>query len=266
MGDILGGEYRVTPRTHTTTGQYGNSQLDKNGNLLVKSRPQFREDNQFVAGAASTTGKIDAVAASAPAVIIGVDCSDFPVEAIDWAIAFDNSWSYQYARSNGNALSATITFTDATAVDADDTFVLNGVTWTAKTSGAVAASHEYNLGADNAAASVALAAALSGAYGPGVTATSAPVAATDVITITATTATVLQFAQGTSASNEIAWVETSKLGLDFQGAQVTGKTTTAAWHAETLPSHYIDGWGWGYIIITNDEASTAILEARATRR
>lgn len=225
----------------------------------------FREDNQFVAGATSTTGKIDAVAASATT-IVAVDCTDFPVEAIDWAVAFDNSFSYQYARANSNALSATITFTDATAVDADDTFVLNGVTWTAKTSGAVAASHQYNLGADNAAAAVNLAAALAGAYGPGVTASSAAVSATDVITIAGTTATVLQFSQGTSASNEIAWVDTTKLALDKQGALVTGKTTTVAYHAEALPAQYIDGWGWGYIIIVNDEASTAILEARATRR
>lgn len=226
---------------------------------------KFREDDLFLAGALSTTGKIDAVAASATA-IIACPCEDFPVEAIEWAVAFDNPFSYQYARANSNPLSATITLTDATAVDADDAFILNGVTWTCKAANPVAASHEYVIGADNAATAANLAAALAGTYGPGVSASVAAVAATDVITLTGTTATILQFAQTGSDANEIAWVETSKLNLSVSGSQVPGKLTTAAWKDEALPTQWLDGWKWGALVITNAEASTALLQVRANRR
>jgi hypothetical protein len=267
MAIVQSAEYSTTAPQETIDGKQGKLQMDENHNLLVRTRPRFRESNLFNAGAASTTGKIGTIPATTGYIIVGVDCSDYPVEWIDYAVTIDNAWSYQFARANSNALSGTITLADATAVDDGDTFVLNGVTWTAEATeeDVVAADHMFWLGANNAEAAVNLAAALSGAYGPGVTATAAAVDATDVITIQATTATVLQFGQGTSASNEIAWADTTQASLDKQGAQVTGKAATTGWHAEVLPPHYVDGWAWGYLIVYNVDGDAATAEVRAVR-
>ena len=50
---------------------------------------------------------------------------------IDWLIQSDQQYTYQFYRANSNPIAATITLTDATAVDDGDTFEVNGLTFTA---------------------------------------------------------------------------------------------------------------------------------------
>lgn len=269
MGIITKGEYKTSPPILTVDGQYQNLIVDENGNLKVTTGSTYRESNNYVAGALSTTGRIGTVAAGAT-IIVAMSCDDFPVTKVDWAIDCDKSWSYQLGRANNNPLTATITLTDATAVDDGDTFVLNGLTFTAESTegDALAANRKYYIPSQALAAANLAALLLDETYGVPGLATAAVTApgSTDVITLACDDATVLQFGQGTSAANEIAWAETSKLNIDMQSALITGKTTTAAWAAEVIPDHYIDGWGWACILLTNnDGANAATFEVRGTR-
>ena len=239
---------------------YGKVSLDDDDNLFVRTRPQLRETNNFVAGASSVLGKIGAVAASGQ-LIAALDCSAFPVERVDWAVAFDNSWNYQLARANSNVLSVTITLA---SVQANDTVIINGLTFTAHADTTVEATGQFKIdGATDTLDADELVKCINTRFAAlGITA-DAPAA---VVTLTATTATAIQCATGTGGARIIC-ADTTQVALDKQGSQVTGKTTTAAWHAETVPDggHYIDGWGWAYLIITNAEASTAVAEVRGTR-
>jgi hypothetical protein len=181
---------------------------------------------------------------------------------VKWVVEGNKAFSAQPYIAESNPLSGTLTLTDATAVDDGDTFVLNGLTFTGEaTEGdASAAARKYWLGANNAAAAVNLTALLNDAtYGvPGFEFTVAAVDATDVITFTATTATALHFAQGTSAANEIAFADTTLASLmkaetAVADASATGNATTAGTVIEQDNDGFVPVLG-----LTNSDAADAM--------
>lgn len=254
---LVKGKYQTTAPSLSVNGVYEYLQVDSSGNLAVTSRPHVVVNGTDLAGAASTYGKIGTVA-NAAAIYVLADCTGFPANYVDWVVKSDQQFTYQFFRAHANPLAATITLSDATAVDADDTFVLNSLTYTAKTSGAVAASRQYNLGADNAAAAVNLATLLQGAYGvPGITASdSVPGTGNDVITLSATDATTLQFGQGTSASNEIAFADTTLLNLYLQAAASSNQAATSTMAGQII-QQAVNGWEYAVLKYTNTSGSTA---------
>lgn len=218
------------------------------------------EDERVLAAASGTWNSAGTIGTVTAQTSIYVRCACNQVtpatSAVEWRVKnnlANATLNWYKARSIVN--SATITFTDATPVDNDDTFVLNGVTYTAKTDSAVAASHQYDLGASNAAAAANLTALLNSAYGPGVTATCAAVSATDVITITATTATVLCFGQGTSASNEIAWADTTLASLIADASMTAVTLGVNSTTAGSLYKQNVYGWPYVYMGIANAHAT-----------
>jgi hypothetical protein len=223
-----------------------------------------------LAAATGSTDGLGKIAAEPAAGILYVrfDCAP-NTYAVEWCVQANKAHAVQTYRAMSNVLGGTITLADATVVDDEDTCVLNGLTLTAEaTEGDVAAAdREFWTGANNAAAAVNLAALINNAtYGiPGVTA-STPVAdgATDVITIAATTAPVLQFGQGASDAAEIAWASTTLASLIKDGAAVTG---VAANHttAGTLYRQVVYGWPYAYLAVTNsDGADAATIVVKAT--
>jgi len=219
----------------------------------------FSEDKLVAAAAESYggLGKIGTVAV-AGTLYIRADLNTRSVAKMHWQVQCDKAWKYQLFLAHANVTGGTLTFADAYAVDNTDTCVLNGLTFTCVTSGATTADREYNLGADNAATAVNLAALLTNAtYGvPGITTRVNAVAATDVITIEATTAPLLQFAQGGSAADEVAWAETTLAHLvpvAAQSAQQAANSTTDG----SLIAQDIYGWPYAYIAVSNDDGAAA---------
>jgi len=89
-------------------------------------------------------------------------------------------------------------------------------------------------------------------YGiPGVTAT----AASGVVTLTATTATVLQAASGTAGAH-IVVADTTQANVLKDGAKVTGKGVNSTWGAEPL-TQYTEGYPYAYLFFYNDDAAAA---------
>jgi hypothetical protein len=234
-------------------------------NVAVVSSATTLPAETVVAGASSVLGKIGTIPATTGYIFAACNASGANYSRVDWRYKSDNAHTRQMYRARSNVLSGTLTFADADPVENGDTFVLNGLTFTAVTSGAVAASHEYNMGADNAAAAAACAALLITANGvPGLTAATVTTpAGTDVITLTSGTNTVLQFSQGTSGAAEIAWADTTLASLIEHGSATTAVaaiTTTSGKHYE----QYVDGWPWLFYGLTNTDGDAATVVVGAT--
>lgn len=223
----------------------------------------YDRDDDVVLVAASGSegglGKITTIPASGN-LIIRADCDDRAVACVDWQVKIDKAWTYQLFRARRNVTAGTLTLADATGVDDEDTFVLNGETWTCEATEveATPATRQYYIGADNAAAAVNLTALLNDAdYGlPGCTAQVQAVDATDVISVRATTAPVLQFGQGTSAANEIAWAETTLANLVAQAAVSASQALNNTTDGTTI-RQAVEGWPYAYLVLTNGDGAAA---------
>ena len=218
-------------------------------------------EEKNLASSTSTTGKIGTLAAAAT---LYVRC---PCEAVtpatslvEWRIKCNKAHTIAFYKARTNVLSGTITFTDATGVDDEDTFELNGLTFIAEaTASDVVTSNREWLHATQAGGAAALAVLLKNAtYGvPGLGAitVTAP-STTDVLTIASDTNTALHFNQGTSAANEIAFASTTLASLAKDGSATTGiadNSTTSG----TLYQQWADGWPQVYVGITNNDSSNA---------
>lgn len=222
----------------------------------------------ILADASASTGglgKIGTVAA-AEVLYVRIPCGG-TVERVLWRVKCNKAHTVTLYRC-ATIPTATLTMADATAVDDGDTFVLNGLTFTAETTeGDASAAARKWYHPSQAAGAVNLAALLMDAtYGvPGLaSASAAAVDATDVITITSSTNSVLQFGQGTSASNEIAFSNSVLASLVKDGAAVSGladNSTTAGTHYE----QYVNGWEQAYLAITNNDGSNAATVTVAAR-
>lgn len=218
-------------------------------------------------GSTAGLGKIGTVAATAT-LFVRLDCGR-SIDKVDWRVKCNKAHAVQLYKAYTNVTSGTITFTDATAVDDEDSFVLNGLTYIAEvTEAQVDITNREWLHASQAGGAAALAVLLAHpTYGvPGIgSITVAAVDATDVLTISGGKAPLYQFAQGTSAANEIAWAETTKAGLVAQGAATTAIADNSA-TAGTLYEQWIDGWPYAYLGITNsDESNAATVTVAATK-
>lgn len=210
-------------------------------------------------GSESGLGKITTlVAAGVNYIRLDLDRN---VAKVDWIVKHNKAATVQKYLAEANVTGGYITLTDDTAVDDEDNFLFNGETYIAEATEAqvVLANREW-LHAAQATGAAALAVLLAhGTYGvPGIgsIAVTAPTT-TDVLTIAAGRAPIYQFNQGTSAANEIAWVETTLAGLTKDGAAVTGladNSTTAGTRFE----QYTDGAPYAYLGITNNDASNAM--------
>lgn len=224
-----------------------------------------RDDDVILAAASGSEGgfgKIGTLLATGlDTLYLMADCSDRAVNKIAWQISMDKAWKYQLFVARANVTKATITFADAAPVDDADTFLLNGLTFTAEATEGDAdpTARKYWTGADNAAAAVNLTALLNDAdYGvPGISAqVLATGAATDIITITTTDAPVLDFAQGTSDAAEIAWAETTLAKLVPQAAQSAQQAASSTTDGFLIEQD-VRGWPYAYLALTNDHASDA---------
>lgn len=186
---------------------------------------------------------------------------DRNVAKVDWIIRANKAHTVQKYLSRTNVTGGVITLTDATAVDDGDTFVMNGLTFTAETTenDAVASARKW-YHPDQATGAANLATLLANAtYGvPGIGAiTVTAVDTTDLITIAAGNTPIYQFNQGTSASNEVAWSQTTLASIIKDGAAETGiadNTTTLG----TRYEQWTDGWPYAYIGITNNDGAAAM--------
>jgi hypothetical protein len=217
-------------------------------------------------GSTGGLGKITTEPASG-VLIVRFDCAP-NTYAVHWIVRCDKAHAVQTYIAQSNVLGATITGADATAIDDGDNFVLNGLTFKAESTegDAKASERKFWTGANNAAAVANLAALITHAtYGvPGISATVAAVDATDVITISAETATVLQFGQGTSAADEVAWSNTTLTSLIKDSAAVTGVTANNT-TAGTLYRQVVYGCPYAYLAVTNsDGAAAATIIVKAT--
>jgi hypothetical protein len=245
--------------------QYSKLRCDVSGNLLTRDASQFTEPWNYNYGTGSTYGLATGAVANAGKIYVALDCSDFPVSGVDWAIQSDAQYTYQLFRSHQNELTASIVFTDTTAVDNNDPVILNGITFTAKTSGAVAASHEYNLGADNGAAATNFAAAVT-AHVPGVSAVSVAGAGIDTVTLTCTDATCLQFSRSTTDANEMAYTDNTLASLWTHAAVSANQAANNTTRGIVLNQSDVNGWEWCFLCLTNTSGgAAATFEVRALR-
>jgi len=224
--------------------------------------PPIGAEKILAAASGATYGKIGTVLAAATLYVrCPTEAAPGPgTSAVDWRIQCNKAHTVTFYKARTNVLGGTITMTDATSVDDEDTFVLNGLTFTAETTAtdAVLASRMWahtSQAAGAAALAVLLANTTYGVPGIGAITVTAPTT-TDVLTIAGGSMTALQFGQGTSDANEIAWAETTLASLIKDGSAISGiadNSTTAG----TLYQQWADGWPQVYVGITNNDSSNA---------
>ena len=210
-----------------------------------------------LAGAASVLGLIGTVAAAAT-LLVRCPCPTVApaAEHIDWRVSCNKAHTLQFYKARSVVNAATITVADATPLDNNDTLILNGLTFTAKDAGTTLASRYFNSGGgDEIATATAICACINDAtYGvPGVVAASA---GTRVIALTCTTATTLQFAQGTSDANEATFVSTTLLALSQDGAAISGLADNSTTTGRIWPQQ-ADGYPQCYVGLTNNDGAAA---------
>lgn len=210
MGDIIGGEYRITPRTFTATGQYGNCQIDENGRLLVTtaaedassalSTASALEDELVLAAASGSTGgfgKIGNLAATTGVMYPCIDASDKEYTKVDWRVKGAAAHNVQLYRTRTRVDSVTLT---CGSLADTETLVVNGLTYTAEATANTATydAFEFSVAGDDTADAAALAALINADYSVVTAGTS--VAGTDKLIITTDEGAHTIVAKATSAS------------------------------------------------------------------
>ena len=206
-----------------------------------------------VAGAASVLGKIGTVAAAA-IVYVRVPCALTVPATLKAAIRIqcDKAWAATFYKSRTVANAPTITLASP---QADDTVIINGLTFTGKTAQTLATRQFKQDVGDGDEAAVSLAACINDAtYGvPGVTA----VAALHVVTLTATTATTTQCVTGVGGARiTCAQAILTSLTKINNAPHVVGgaaNNTTAGTEYEV----YADGHPHLYVGLTNNDGAAA---------
>ena len=224
--------------------------------------PPIGAEKILAAASGATYGKIGTVLAAATLYVrCPTEAAPGPgTSAVDWRIQCNKAHTVTFYKARTNVLGGTITLTDATGVDDGDTFVLNGLTFTAESteSDALASGRKYYIPSQVLAATNLSALLSNATYGvPGIgTITQTVPTTTDVLTIAGGSMTALQFGQGTSDANEIAWAETTLASLIKDGSAISGiadNSTTSG----TLYQQWADGWPQVYVGITNNDSSNA---------
>lgn len=258
---LLMGEYREGGLALTANGQYGRVQLTKDGALKVASVSAPDASFNYLAGTGSTSGKLAADAVANAGVLYVAMPNPDGKQYIDWLITSDQQYTYQLGRNLSHPLGCTLTLTDATGVDDGDTFLLNSLTFSAESTelDAVAADRKYYIPSQVLAATNLAALLLNADYGvPGIDAIAqtAPTT-TDVLTISCNDdCTALCFGQGTSAANEIAYVDLASTNFAADAA-VSSNVAATTGSKGNIVTQTIGGWPYGILKLTNTSGSAA---------
>ena len=210
------------------------------------------DDEVVVAGAASVLGKIGTVPAAAT---LFVRCPCAPLapatSAIDWRVSCNKAATLAFYKARSVVNSITLTLA---AVANTETIIINGLTFTGHTDTTTLATRTFSIAGSDTLDAVELAKCINDpVYGvPGVTAT--PAAA--VVTLTATTATVIQAVTGTAGAHCVV-ASATLLSLVKDNAAPNGTLTDNSTTAGTLYQQYADGWPQCYLGITNNDGAAA---------
>jgi hypothetical protein len=231
--------------------------------------PPIAPAELVVAGAASVLGKIVTIpiAASGVSNTIFVRCpAGAGVGRILWSVFADNAFTVTKYRSNAAAPVNAPTVTLA-SVQANDTVIINGLTFTAHANTTVEATGQFSIGGDDTADAAELVKCINTRFAAlGITATSA----LGVVTLAATTATTTQCVTGVGGAR-IVCAQTLPLLLDLDPQGIDGNpivnttTTGSSAYKGQLVEQYIDGWAHGYLGIANNGADAMVLAVGATR-
>jgi hypothetical protein len=220
-----------------------------------------------VAGAASVLGKITTIPVTAANVsnTIFVRCpAGAGVSRIMWSVFADNAFTVTKHRSRTVVNAPTITLA---SVQANDTVIINGLTFTAHADTTVEATGQFKIdGATDTLDADELVKCINTRFAAlGLTA-DAPAA---VITLTATTATTTQCVTGVGGTRIIcAQALPLLLELDPQGIDgnpiVNATATGSSAYKGQLIEQIIDGWDQAYLGIANNGADAMVLVVGAT--
>ena len=146
-----------------------------------------------------------------------------------------------------------------------ETIIINGLTYTGHTDTTTVATRTFSIAGDNDADAVALAGVINNAAS-GTLGIVAVASAGGVVTLTCTTATVLQAVTGTAAGHCVVASTTltnlTKVDAAVADATAAGNATTAG----TLFEQWVDGIPQVYLGITNNSgADAATVVVGATR-
>lgn len=210
MGDIIGGEYRTSPRTFTTTGQYGNCQIDEHGRLLVSTATEDANSELITTANADTVtvlaaptgsedglGKLAATLANTEVIYVRYACPDLPYSNVDWIVSHAQQADLVYYKAQSIVDEVTLTLAD---IANTETFLINGLTYTAATAGVtvLASGRKFPIGDDDTADAANAVKIINADYSVVTAGTS--VAATDKLVITTDEGAHTIVAKATSAS------------------------------------------------------------------
>lgn len=190
---------------------------------------------------------------------------DRNVPKIDWVVSYDKAATLEFFTAEHNVNACTITLADATAVDNGDTFLFNGLTFTAESveGNAIPSARKFWIPTQEAAAAnlaALLADATFGVPGIGAITVTAP-AATDVLTIGPGSASVYQLNKGTGDTNEFALAQQTLASLIKDNSTPSVIDTIATGNSTrggTKFPQWTDGAPEVYLGITNNDAAVAM--------
>jgi hypothetical protein len=252
MAQLIGGEYRVTPKKLTATGQYGNVQLDTDGNMKVAlpstvtaglaptavTPASYVSDD--IASASSVLGCVGTIPASTGVLYVRCPTDDKAYSHLDWWVKTDYALTVQLYRAKTVVDSAYITLANMTDTQAP---VLNGVTLTGEDTAAdiLRAGGKFDVAGTNAAADITNATDLCALINGGVYVTASTVVDTNALTFThngsdytytAAASAVLATRVFSSATDDTARMVSLAAGINHKAnvvctaADTNGKTLT----------------------------------------
>lgn len=145
MASPIGGEFRLTPRTHTATGQYGNLQIDEHGRLLVTTAAEDTSSAYLTdtpdalvlaapTGSEDGLGKLAATIANTQAIYVRFDAAGYSYA--DWIVSHAQQADLVFYKALEIADSVSLTLSSFTDTN---TIILNGLTLTGEATAADAA-------------------------------------------------------------------------------------------------------------------------------
>lgn len=204
-----------------------------------------------VAGAASSLGKIGTMAAGATLFVRCPCAASAPgTSRVRWRVKCDkqHTVTMYLARTVLNAPTITLA-----SVQANDTVVINGLTFTAHANTTTVANREFKIdGATDTLDAAELVTCINAAFGALGLSGAAPAA---VVTLTATTATVTQAVTGVGGAR-IVCAQTFPTPLDQWGDAEAGLTAITTHNGRCFDQD-VSGYPQAYLGITNNDGAAA---------
>jgi len=248
----VGGKGTAAAPTAVTEADRVNAWFDLYGKLQVAVPTLTVAAETVVAGAASTLGKIGTVPAGVILYVRAPCAATTPATSrVKWRVSCNKAHTITkyLARSVVNAPTITLA-----SVQANDTVIINGLTFTAHTDTTTVANREFSIagGTDTLDADELVICINDATYGvPGLTA-AAPAA---VVTLTATTATTTQCTTGVGGAR-IVCAQNILINLAQDGSPTSGladNSTTAG----LLYTQEVEGYPHAYLSVQNNDGAAA---------